>query len=391
MPKTAKQTRGAFFWLAVLGVLLATTPSENVSGDSGTLVILQFLALVLAAPYFLYPRTNTVPLGVVLYALIVAFAFTLSNLAMPGSWALSVAILGPFTMLFGVFSVHQKKLIAVIDAVLVINLSALVFQFLFYIFTGEIVHLHTLLFPLSESRAGEFLGFVRLSGLHLEPGTYSAYLYILVVFRILLGGALTDRISLLMLASFALTLSVWGIAAFLTGMISVAFLAFSNKRLMGKILLSGYIVVGGCVVVLFTTNLLEPVLSYLQIRLDPTQGSASYRRIAFNELVATFDRYVPIGMPMAEKFCATCQSPQDLGIWSQIIVRFGICVAVLVFLVSIVSAWKHSVVMVILVLFAFTGKYDVSKPITWLFLALVLTPWYLQPSYATPREKLSRR
>ncbi|NDK36733.1 hypothetical protein [Rhodovulum sulfidophilum] len=387
MTRTAKQTRGAFLWLAVLGVLIATTPSETVSGEPDILVIAPFLALVLAVPYLLQSRTNTVPLGLVLYLLIVAFAFAISNLAMPGNWALSVAVLGPFTMLFGFFAAHPQKLRAVIEAILVINLAALALQVLLYMSVGEIVDLHALLFPWSESRSGEFLGFLRLSGLHLEPGTYSAYLYVLVVFRVLLGGALTDRLSLLMLASFALTFSAWGIAAFLTGMIAIALSAFSNKRLMGKILLSGFIVVSCFLVILFTTNLLEPFMSYLQIRLDPTQGSASYRMIAYNELVATFDRYIPIGMPMAEKFCAHCQSPQDLGIWSQIIVRFGICAAVLVFVVSIVAAWKHSLMMVTLVLFAFTGKYDVSKPITWLFLALVLIPWYRQPRFRIAERK----
>lgn len=382
MPRSAKQTRSAFFWLAVLGVLIATTPSENVSGNSDIVVIVHFLALVLAMPYLMQLRTNTVPHGLVLYPLIVALAFAISNLAMPGYWALSVVVLGPFTMLFGVFAAHQKKKFrAVIDAILVINLAAFAFQFLFYMASGEIVDLHSLLIPWSESRSGEFLGYVRFSGLHLEPGTYSAFLYVLVVFRVLLGGGLTDRLSLLLLASFALTMSAWGIAAFLTGMIAVAFSAFSNKRLVGKILLSGFIVVSGFLVILFTTNLLEPFLLYLQLRLDPTQGSASYRIIAFNELVATFDRYIPIGMPMAEKFCSHCQSPQDLGIWSQIIVRFGLCAAVLVFVVSIASAWRYSMMMVILVLFAFTGKYDVSKPITWLFLALVLIPWYRQPRF----------
>ena len=178
-----------------------------------------------------------------------------------------------------------------------------------------------------------------------------------------------------MLASFALTFSIWGIAAFLAGMIAVTISAFPNKRLMGKFLLASLIVVSGFLIVLFTTSLLDSFLSYLQVRLDWTEGSASYRLISFNELVATFERYIPIGMPMAEQFCAGCQSPQDLGVWSQIIIRFGIFAAALVFVVSIVSAWKHSAMMVILVLFAFTGKYDVSEPITWLFLALILIPW----------------
>lgn len=383
MRRTAEKTKGAVFWLAVLGVLIATTPSENASGNLGLVVFLHFLALVLAAPYLLQRHTNTVPLRLIIYILIVTSVFVLSNIAMPGSWALAVSILGTCTLLFGVFAAHPQRLRTVIDTVLIINLGALAFQFLFYILAGEIVHLHTLLFPLSDSRAGEFLGFVRLGGLHLEPGTYSNFMYVLVVFRVLLGGALTDRLSLLMLASFALTFSAWGIAAFLTGMITIALAAFKNRQRMGKVLLSGFIVMSGFLIVLFTSNLLEPILSYLEIRLDPTRGSASYRIIAFNELVATFDRYVPIGMPMAEKFCAHCQSPQDLGIWSQFIVRFGIFTAVLVFVVSIVSAWKHSVMMVILVLFAFTGKYGVSTPITWLFLALVLTPWYLQPRLRT--------
>ena len=127
-----------------------------------------------------------------------------------------------------------------------------------------------------------------------------------------------------MLASFALTFSIWGITAFLIGMIAVTISAISNKRPMGKFLLSSLIVVSGFLIVLVTTSQLEPFLSYLQVRLDWTQGSASYRLIAFNELVATFERYSLIGMPMSEQFCAGCQSPQDLGIWSQIIIRFGI-------------------------------------------------------------------
>ena len=367
-----------------MGVLIATTPSEAASENLGALVVSKFFALALSVPYFLNSRRNTVPLGVILYTLIVAFAFALSNLAMPGNWAISVAVLGPLTMLFGVFTVlQQEKLRAVIDAVLIINLAALAFQYLFYMWVGEIVHLHTLLFPSSESRAAEFLGFVRLGGLHLEPGTYSNFLYVLVVFRVLLGGALTARLSLLMLVSFALTFSTWGIAAFLVGMIAVALSAFSNQHRIGKTLLSGFIVISSLLVVLFTTNLQEPVLSYLQVRLDPTQGSASFRRIAFNELVATFDRYVLLGMPMAEKFCASCQSPQDLGLWSQIIIRFGFFAAVFILVISVISAWKHSAITFILVLFAFTGKYDVSTPITWLFLGLVLVPWYRQSRLRT--------
>ena len=382
----AKMTKVLYFCLAVLGVLIATTPAENASGDSDILVIAHFLALVLTIPYFLQLRTNAMPYELLIYALIVASAFVLSNLQMPGYWALSVAVLGPLTLMFGAFAAHPQKLRGVIDAILIINLAAFAFQWLVYLVSGEIFHIHTLLFPFSESRSAEFLGFLRLGGLHLEPGTYSAYLYLLVVFRIILGGAITDRISLLMLVSFALTFSVWGIAAFLTGMIAVTFSAFSNGRRMRKALFPASIAVSGFLVLLFMTGLLEPVLSYLQVRLDPTQGSASYREIALSELIATFDRYVPIGMPMAEKFCAPCQSPQDLGVWSQIIIRFGVFAAVLIFVVSILSAYKHSALMVILVLFAFTGKYDVSKPITWLFLGLVLTPWYLRTRLRTAEK-----
>jgi hypothetical protein len=387
MPRAAKQTRGAFFWLAVLGVLIATTPSENASGNAGNLVILHFLALIIAVPYLPPSPKKPVPMGLILYTLVVPCALVISNLAMPGTWALAVAVLGLFTMLFGVFVADQQKLRAVIDAVLIINLAALICQFVFYLAEGEIVHLHTLLFPLSESRSGVLFGVPRLSGLHLEPGTYSAFLYVLVVFRVLLGGAITDRLSLLMLASFALTFSVWGIAAFLTGMIAVVFSVLLNKRRIGTILLLTFMLLVGCLVFLFKGNLLETVLAYIQLRLDPTQGSASYRIIALNELVATFNDYVPIGMPMAKKFCADCHSPQDLGVWSQIIVRFGIFAAVLVFVVSIVSAWKHSVVMVLLVLFAFSGKYDVSKPITWLLLAVVLTPWFIRRGSTPPQKE----
>ena len=129
---------------------------------------------------------------------------------MPGNWALAVGVLGPLTMLFGILSARQQKLFAVVDVVLMINLAALSIQFLYYVWAGELLQIHTLLFPSSASRVGDFLGFVRLGGLHLEPGTYANFMYALVVLRVLLGGALTDRLSILMLISIALTFSAWG-------------------------------------------------------------------------------------------------------------------------------------------------------------------------------------
>lgn len=365
------------FWLSVLGVLVATTPSEQVLFNSSFMLVVHFLALFVAIPNISTSRPRAVKPVVIFYLLIIPFILSLSNVADPSLWAVSFIILGAVTMLLLTFFVKSESLIEVIDAVLAINLIVFCIQFLVFFTTNELIQPHLWLYPGSASRSGEFLGFVRLGGLHTEPGTYSSFLYLLVVFRNLLGGRLTDRISILMLISFAATFSAWGIIAFLTGFLSIAISVFSNKRSEGAnglIFISILLMVSSFV--LFNTNLLNPVLEYIQARMDTTQGSASYRQQAFDELIIRWDDYFFIGLGMSKEFCGACYSPQDLGLWSQMIVRFGFLSAVFMITVSLISAWKHSLSMCILVAFAFTGKYDLSKPIVWMFFALILFPYY---------------
>jgi hypothetical protein len=198
----------------------------------------------------------------------------------------------------------------------------------------------------------------------------------MVVFRILLGGHITDIVSILILVSLALTFSTWGIFAFLTAMIGIAISVFSKKRRKSKAPIPITIALTVGMLFFYATNMVDPALEYILGRLDYTQGSANFRVIAFEDLVNTFDAYIPLGLPMQQKFCPTCQSPQDLGLWSQMIVRFGALAAVIVLAVSLISAWRHSPTMLLLVAFAFTGKYDLNHPIVWMFFSLVLLPYY---------------
>ena len=168
------QTRGAFFWLAVLGVLFATTPSQGTPGNEGILVVGQFLALFLAVPYLLQLRTNKMPLGLLLYPLIVASAFALSNLVMPGSGRYRLRFSGRSRCCSVSLPRTGKNCVLSSMPLWSSILPCLPFNFC-PIWYWRNPPSSQAAIPVEPIAVGEFLGYLRLSGLHVEPGTYSNF------------------------------------------------------------------------------------------------------------------------------------------------------------------------------------------------------------------------
>lgn len=101
-----------------------------------------------------------------------------------------------------------------VSAVVVLNLGAFALQGALVYATGEVVDLHRAVFPTSTGRTNvDFLGVNRLSGLHIEPGTYSSYVALLVVLMRLLHGRFTG-LALVATLSIPATYSAGGFVLF---------------------------------------------------------------------------------------------------------------------------------------------------------------------------------
>lgn len=103
--------------------------------------------------------------------------------------------------------------------VLIVQIAGLAIQWLSLLMTGEAVSLHEMVFPVSGDRTGsELAGVTRLGGFQLEPGTYSAWVAMLIAFCRLWKGRF-GFIDYVGIASILGTYSAMGVAfvAVLTG------------------------------------------------------------------------------------------------------------------------------------------------------------------------------
>lgn len=220
-----------------------------------------------------------------------------------------------------------------INALLVVSAVALFVQAGLYLLSGSVVEVHGLIFPWGESRSAELerFGIARLSGLHTEPGTHSAYTVGLLVLRSLYGGRLFDRIGFFSVGSVAVTLSFWGVIAaggyfilygfsivrggvgfrvFLSFSISLAFLA--------------------SVFYLFAPNyLLEDISNYFRLRSELGDGSGGAKVIAWQMGLKSFGDVVFLGFPIGTDYCNGCISPQDAGLVLNLVIYLGLSAAIL--------------------------------------------------------------
>ena len=131
----------------------------------------------------------------------------------------------PFTMTLGLlaagvtaagiarFGTHFRSTIYLAArVVLVVQIAGLAIQWFSLLASGEAISLHEWLFPVSGDRTGaESVGVIRLGGFQLEPGTYSAWVAMLVTFCRLWKGrfGVLDYVAI---ASILGTYSAMGVA-----------------------------------------------------------------------------------------------------------------------------------------------------------------------------------
>lgn len=337
--------------------------------------MIRFLSILAVVPFFLIGRIISLPARSLVFLLLLPSIYALSNISSPGLWAIFVTAASILSMFVGIlFSKYDRNALFVIDAVLGLHVIFLSLQALIFLTKNTLVEPHNWLFPASDSRSGFHLDVLRLGGAHIEPGTYANYMFLLLVMRTCLGGALNDRISVLTGVTLALTFSAWGILAS-----SVYFAAVLAQEIFVKRAVGAGVFLAASIglLVLFAAywwGHLDWAINYFEVRFDITQGSAGSRKETWDAFLTSIDRFLVIGMPEAVSFCEMCQSPQDLGLWSQLVVRLGLFVAIAVFVFVIVASWRQTLSLQFMISFSFSGKYTLSDPVVWVFLMVLLAP-----------------
>ncbi len=323
---------------------------------------LRTILLLFAMLYCLIPfeaATQTLPLVIRLVAatLIAVYAWHVSSFKRStiGDIALAIVILAAlgnvlfgFSLRFFVFlvavifgyitanaviysSAFHRVFVRSIKALLLLSMAGLVIQLATYIFTGKILLLHEIVYPMSRARLEVMDGLVRFGGIYIEPGTYANFMYMFLLAYMVASKDMSSWLIYACAISIVLTGSVWGMV-FGAYLLAVVFLAnISPKKLYASVPLaffSGY-----------TLYLLSQgqAMDYLVQKMQFQSESGHSKVVLVNEFLQRFQEYIVAGDGFEQKICQTCASPQDAGLMINMILVFGILFATAIFLVLLYS------------------------------------------------------
>lgn len=334
----------SMFWTVIIGIVIffVFTPFE--SPDSFISVILPRIALiagiVLVAPLIVFrPYRSFRPA----LFMMVAMAIHLTLLGRPDNLQLIAEWVGFITIaLFARAMVDKRwEAGAALTLVLVINLAAILFQFVSHQINLDYFDFHNILFPMSEARAGNetWAQGVRISGFHLEPGTYSTWVAMLVVLSRLLKGKF-GIIEWISTGSLLLTYSTAGIiyVAVIGYWIAIDLLKMTNIKGIAMLTL----LVFGAGLAFTTLGLDEYLLDRFGVNLSRLEISGGadqqeWRQDAIGSYMSLPSDEKLNGFGHAAEICNECPF-DDLGFLPNMAMRggiigvFGIILTVLAFI-----------------------------------------------------------
>lgn len=248
-------------------------------------------------------------------------------------------------------------------------------QFLLYFGSGTVVDFHQWLHPYSEARisTGWDGDVLRLTGPHIEPGTYSNWIYGLVLLRGLVRKRHFDLLNTVAVASTLLSFSLWGM---LSACIYLLAALISSLKFNG---LGSLVKWAAMLLVLYGTYLVVAHISagdlsdYLVQRstFDDRSGDSKLR--AYDGFVSELTEVLIIGKSYGHDFCNGCESPQDAGVVINMIMHLGLLMTAAVIGVIGQAMYRTGGILALIafvpVLFS---KYYIYEPILWLIAGVAL-------------------
>ena len=366
------------------------TPAES---GGGLALYLRFAVAMLTGLAALcscinQPQLQRLPLPMCLLALWIL----LNNLASTTWWAVMFAGFALASMLVSVTMVagsRKAMLQLALDMLLAAWVGLFLLQFLLYHGAGILVDIHRLLHPYSEARLltdGDS-GVLRLTGPHIEPGTYSNWVLGLVILRALVKGKWFDLAALAAVASTMLSFSLWAVAGACLYLLAavLASLSFSRPASLLRLLVVG--AVAGIVAMWLWDPLLVDALDYMSARADVDDGSGNAKLQAYLGFMNELGRVLFIGTPMDYDYCDGCLAPQDAGLAVNLVMRLGLVPTLLVLLPIARQLWRSGGAPACLaslpLLFA---KFYVFDPLVWIMFGVCLLRAPVRPAFArSPR------
>lgn len=238
-------------------------------------------------------------------------------------------------------------------------------QLALFIALGEILDVHNFFFPYSEQRTEVVVdGLVRLGGIHIEPGTFSNWLFGVLILRSILVGDVFDRINIVGFIGLPASLSVWG---FIATVFVIAAYFLQKRRAISK----GVVAILSLGIVLGTLEVSYGFVSDIQIYLESRSGvessSTSTKYDAYSSFGSEAHKFVLVGQDVTYNFCESCWSIQDAGVSVNLATKIGIFFTIFIFALFGIGIYTCAGLSVlVLIIPMLWSKWFYWDPLFWL-------------------------
>lgn len=375
-----------------------------------TYLFLSILFIYIATPTEVVDNTQAA--GIVFFSKIVACAILFYSVRkidpapIPDAFLLLAVIISGYMLIINIFQYSNYGVISPVGMLIALLIAAQRGFFaretyaklarnyiLFHIFglggaiaiyklTGQIIDLHSVLFPFSISRAHETFGLARLCGFQIEPGTYANFVYLVVLFRSLTIGRVASWLHAVAMGSTVATLAAWSVIGFGIFLLAafVEVILYNKRATLPIKAFMISLAFGGALALITSYSAIGDnggMINYFQLRFSggDESGSAVYKIEAFQALTQAIGDTIVVGRPVSISYCEYCVSPQDLGVILNLTYYFGVIPTMLLCFAVIVNVFRYFGFGVLL----FFAPLVVCKafffdPLIWLVLGCGLFP-----------------
>lgn len=338
--------------------------------------LLLIISLVIIRRYRLdFTKNNLLIIsGIASYFLIV----NLFDVGKQSFVALGLIVLG-LLLAAGLGRSGKKALLILTTGYLSINLFGFLLASIIYLLTGDVIDLHGIVFPYSEARIMLSSGFMRLTGFQIEPGSYSAFMYIVVIIRSLLIKKIGTTFHVIVAVSCLFTFSAWAaiaIAILLAAML-MEFLLKLKKSVFNYGIVWLVVLVSVSIIPAFYLkfNSSEQAAQY-EKHLEKKMlysGSSSSKQSALNSLLRHYSTSEGLGRPMSSSFCSFCKSPQDLGTIPNMTYFMGLGpTAILVVVIVYRLFVNYNLSFIVALMPVAVSKAYFYDPLIWLIIGILI-------------------
>lgn len=262
-----------------------------------------------------------------------------------------------------------SQFLKALDVVLIVWAVMFLVQLAVYLATGQILEFHSMIFSFSEARYSTAMGNIyRLTGPHIEPGTYSAWVYGLALVRMTVGARMLTPSTVLALATLPLTLSAWGMLVATTFVIVAIIMAATR---MQRLWSAGALLLLCGLALYFYGGRFSEVQAYFLERANLVDASGQSKAWAYSDFLRDFSQYVLWGKNFKYDYCGGCLSPQDAGIGLNFVVYFGLPFILWAGFMILRSAFRRGGwALVLFSLPLFFAKYFIWEVLFWIIFLL---------------------